>query len=94
MTKKVLILGGSHSEIPLIKSCQKLGYFVITTGNNIDGLGHKTADKYIPCDYSDKGKILEIAKGEIGYVEKKTKAENFATIYDYTLCIQLSCYTF
>lgn len=62
MTKKVLILGGSHSEIPLIKSCQKLGYFVITTGNNIDGLGHKTADKYIPCDYSDKEKILEIAK--------------------------------
>ena len=64
MTKKILILGGSHSEIPLIKACQNLGYFVITTGNNIDGLGHKTADKYIPCDYSDKKKILEIAKNE------------------------------
>ena len=64
MTKKVLLLGGSHSEIPLIKTCQTLGYFVITTGNNFDGLGHKISDKYIPCDYSDKEKILQIAKDE------------------------------
>ncbi len=64
MTKKVLILGGSHSEIPLIKSCQSLGFYVITTGNNPDGLGHKIADKYIPCDYSNEEKILQIAKDE------------------------------
>ncbi len=64
MTKKVLILGGGHSEIPLIESCKSLGYFVITTGNNKDGLGHKLADQYIPCDYSDKEKILKIAKEE------------------------------
>ncbi len=64
MNNKVLLLGGSHAEIPLIKAIQKLGYFVITTGNNKDGLGHKLADKYISSDFSDKNAILELALKE------------------------------
>ena len=60
--KKLLITGGSHSEIPLIQAAKKLGWYVITTGTNIDGLGHKEADEYIEGDFSDKEFVYELAK--------------------------------
>jgi len=59
--KKILILNGSHSEIPLILSAKKKGLKVITTGNNSSLIGHSYADEYIKCDFSDKDKILDIA---------------------------------
>ena len=43
--KKVLILGGSHRDIPLIKASQDLGYFVITLGNKDYYLGHNYSNK-------------------------------------------------
>lgn len=62
--KKLLLLGGSHAEIPLIKAAQELGWFVITTGNNRDGLGHPYADKTVFADFSDKEAMLELARAE------------------------------
>lgn len=62
--KKVLVTGGSHAEFPMIQSLKELGYYVITTGNNVDGVGHQFADKYIPGDYSDKEFVYELAKNE------------------------------
>ena len=58
----VLITGGSHAEIPLIHSLHELGYTVISTGLNRDGLGHKHADTYAPADFSDKDEMLRMAK--------------------------------
>ena len=58
--KRLLILNGSHSEITLIEAAHKLGYYVITTGNNPYLIGHKYADEYIPEDYSDKEAILQL----------------------------------
>ena len=58
----VLLTGGSHSEIPLIEAIHKLGYKVITIGNNSDGLGHKQADLYINGDFSDKQFVLSVAR--------------------------------
>ncbi|MBR6310745.1 MAG: carboxylate--amine ligase, partial [Paludibacteraceae bacterium] len=52
--KKLLLLGGSHAEIPLIQAAHELGWYVITTGNNRDGLGHPYADKTVFADFSDK----------------------------------------
>lgn len=67
--KKILILNGSHSEIPLIKAAKDMGLFVITTGNNPELSGHKLSNKYINADYSDCEKILELAKQEeIDYI--------------------------
>ena len=63
-SKRLLLLGGSHAEIPLIKAAQKLGYYVITTGNARDGLGHPVADKNIFADFSDKEQMLSIARAE------------------------------
>ena len=60
--EKVLITGGSHAEIPLIKAIHKLGYQVISTGLNTDGLGHLEADFYIPGDFSDYEFVTKIAK--------------------------------
>ena len=64
MSKKLLLLGGGHAEIPLIQAAQKLGYFVITTGNAREGLGHAYADKNVFEDFSDHEKMLSLAKAE------------------------------
>lgn len=58
----ILLTGGSHAEMPLITALQELGYYVITTGNNTDGLGHKLADEYVPGDFSDREFVYQLAK--------------------------------
>lgn len=59
-----MLLGGGHAEIPLIKAAHALGYFVITTGNAREGLGHPYADKNVFEDFSDKEAMLELARRE------------------------------
>lgn len=60
--KKLLIAGGSHGDIPLITTAQKMGYHVTTSGNRPDDLGHNYSDAYVPADYSDVNAICEIAR--------------------------------
>ena len=62
MKEKILVLNGSFCEIPLIEEAQRLGYYVITTGNAPDLVGHKYADEYIPADYSNGEAILSLVK--------------------------------
>ena len=52
MHDRVLVLGCSHAEIPLIEQLKKMGYHVTTMGSHIDGLGHSVADQAIHADYS------------------------------------------
>ena len=59
--KKILILNGSHSDIQLIESARKLGYYVITSGNRPDLLGHRYSDEYVYGDFSKPELMLEIA---------------------------------
>lgn len=61
---KVLLLCASHNDLGLIRALRKLGYRIIVTGNMPGLIGEKYADKYIKADYSDREKILEIAKKE------------------------------
>lgn len=76
---KVLILNGSFCEIPLIEECHKQGFYVVTTGNMPDLVGHKYADEYIPSDYSDYRNILAIVeKHKINHV--LTNANDFGSI--------------
>ena len=44
MQKKLLILNGSFCELPLIQEAKKMGYYVITTGNMPNLVGHQYAD--------------------------------------------------
>lgn len=62
MKKTILITGGSHAEIPLIDAIHRLGFRVLSTGMNTDGLGHKLSDIYVPTDYSDKEEVLDLAR--------------------------------
>ncbi len=60
--KKILILNGTISEIPIIRQAKEMGYFVATSGNMPKLPGHRYADEYIPADYSDEEQILQIVK--------------------------------
>ncbi|MBR4628460.1 MAG: ATP-grasp domain-containing protein [Ruminococcus sp.] len=60
--KKILILNGTISEIPIIKKAQEMGLYVVTTGNMPELPGHKVADKYIPEDYSDCEAVLRLVR--------------------------------
>ena len=62
--KKVLILGGSHRDIPLIKASQELGYFVITLGDRDYYMGHEYSDKYYKVNFNNLAKVKEIIENE------------------------------
>lgn len=87
-SNKLLLLGGSHAEIPLIKAAQELGWFVITTGNNRDGLGHPYADKTVFADFSNKEAMLELAKAE-GVTAVCSGCNDFALLSTVYVCEQL-----
>ena len=57
--KKVLVVGGSHAEIPIIQNLIDRGFYVITIGNNKDGLGHRIANRTEYIDFSDHVKVNE-----------------------------------
>ncbi len=62
--KKILLLGGSHRDIPLIKASQELGYFVITLGDRDYYLGHQYSDKSYKINFNDLEKVKKIALDE------------------------------
>lgn len=86
--KKLLLLGGSHAEIPLIKAAQKLGWYVITTGNARDGLGHPYADKNVFADFSNKEAMLELARAE-GVSAVCSGCNDFALLSTVYVCEKL-----
>lgn len=59
--KRVLIAGGSHSDIPLIRAAQAHGFHVITSGNREADLGHQFADEVHLEDFSDLRAMLALA---------------------------------
>ena len=67
--KKVLILGGSHRDIPLIQAAKELGYFVCTLGKYESYLGHKYADKAYLEDFNNLDAVRKIyAQESIDYL--------------------------
>jgi biotin carboxylase len=60
-SRSVLVLGGSHSELPLIRAARNLGLRVFTSGNRPDHPGHALADQYFPGDFSNADQITEVA---------------------------------
>ncbi len=86
--KKLLILGGSHRDIPLIKAAQELGYYVITLANRDEYLGHQYSDKYYKIDFNNQTEVQRIMKeerikhiipgcGEESYLQTVTIAHKF-----------------
>jgi len=76
--KKILILGGSHRDIPLIKASQELGYFVITLGDRDYYLGHKYSDKYYKVNFNDLILVKKIMIDEnIDYIIPGSGEESY-----------------
>lgn len=60
--KKLLILGGDHFTVPVVKAAKVQGYYVITCDYLPDNVAHKVSDEYINFSTTDKDGILEWAK--------------------------------
>lgn len=88
LNKKILLLGGGHAEIPLIQAAHELGWYVITTGNAREGLGHPYADKNVFADFSDKDTMLELAKSE-GVQAVCSGCNDFALLSTVYVCEKL-----
>lgn len=77
--RKVLVLNGSFCELPIIEECHRQGFYVITTGNMPELMGHQYADEFICVDYSDYDEILRIVK-EKNISHILTNANDFGCI--------------
>lgn len=60
--KKVLLLGGSHFQVPSVKCAKRLGYHTITCDYLPDNPGHKFADEYYNVSTTDKEAVLKLAQ--------------------------------
>ena len=59
--KKIMILGGSENQLPLIKSSKKLGYYVIVIDSRHDAPVVLLADRHVPINYNDYDAIKHVA---------------------------------
>jgi biotin carboxylase len=60
--KRIMVLGGSSFQIPLIKKAKEMGLYVITCDYLPENPGHQLADEYINISTTDKQAVLEGAK--------------------------------
>lgn len=59
--KKLLVLGGTYSQVSLIKYAKKIGFNVITAGNCPNDIGHKYSDTYYNISTTNTTEILKLA---------------------------------
>lgn len=61
-TKRILIPGGKTSDISLVNAAHRLGYYVITSGNDANAPAHRLSDEYVSADYSNRECMLALAQ--------------------------------
>ena len=59
--KRILLLGGTAIQIPIIEIAHKMGMCVITCDNKPQNPGHKLADEYYDVSITDNEAVLELA---------------------------------
>ena len=57
---RLLVVGASHAEIPLIRAGQGLGHWVSTVGSDAEALGAKASDSHFKVDFSDADAVLRV----------------------------------
>ena len=60
--KKLLLLGGAHYLLPVIRAAHRLGLYVITCDYLPDNIAHKYADEYRNVSIIDKDAVLAAAR--------------------------------
>lgn len=61
-SKKLLVLGGSPFQVPLIEKAKEMGLYVITCDYLPENPGHALADEYHNASTTDKEAILDLAR--------------------------------
>jgi len=59
--KKIMLLGGIHYLLPVIKAAHEQGYYVITADYLPDNIAHKYSDEYVNVSIVDKEAVLKVA---------------------------------
>lgn len=59
--KKLLLLGGDHFLLPVVKKAKELGYYVITADYLPDNIAHKFSDEYANISTIDKDAVYKFA---------------------------------
>lgn len=62
INKKILLLGGTAIQIPIIKKAKEMGLYVITCDNRPDNPGHALADEYHNISITDNEAVLTLAR--------------------------------
>lgn len=60
--KKILMLGGTYSQVPAIRRAKEMGYYVITCDYLSTNPGHAYADEYADISTTDKESVLQFAR--------------------------------
>lgn len=60
--KKLMILGGDHFTIPVVKAAHEQGYYVITCDYLPNNVAHKISDEFANFSTTDKDGILAYAR--------------------------------
>ncbi|MCE5348309.1 MAG: hypothetical protein LLG13_18740 [Bacteroidales bacterium] len=60
--KRLLVLAGTHFQIPVILYAKHAGHYVITCDNKPNNPGHSLADEYINISTTDLDGVLEMAR--------------------------------
>ncbi len=60
--KKIMLLGGIHYLLPVIKAAHEQGYYVITADYLPDNVAHRYSDEYVNVSIVDKDAVLEVAR--------------------------------
>ena len=62
--KKILILGGSKAQVPLIEAAKKAGYYTVLCDWTTTNPGIQLADKHYQVSTMDIQAVLEVAEKE------------------------------
>ena len=60
--KKIMLLGGIHYLLPVIKAAHEQGYYVITADYLPNNIAHKYSDEYVNVSIIDKEAVLNVAR--------------------------------
>lgn len=60
--KKLLLLGGLRYLLPVIKTAQELGHYIITCDYIPENIAHKYSNKYHNVSITDKEEVLKLAE--------------------------------
>lgn len=60
--KKIMLLGGIHYLLPVIKAAHEQGFYVITADYLPDNIAHKYSDEYVNVSITDKEAVLKAAQ--------------------------------